>query len=359
MKSEKMFESFPHEKKVLEEAHRVNEAVDEHLEEHPDGSVDTVGEVAHEIIKELPNKRFYTGNLEPSEQQWLENMQDGGIRPLTEGWVEISRWTKIPSERPQLVKQKVDGLNSAIRMQDHILEKYDTDKAQGEGEYADLESIEEVIERANQILLRWKEASQEEKDELSQEVTGVILQLERCRNEFKLRTKEQMEKVIGFKDSKDRINPTALAARTISALHAVGKRIDELQAITPSIAFRRELLVLEQRRSESSIRKAAAQVALVLHHSVFSSSGHKGPESSIRLDEVRYLEREVNKALHYLDTIFYAPYKQQADQARLSLMQRVKKHLGSKKVLIGNLEEVKEALSDARQVLLSDMSDLG
>lgn len=352
-------ESFPGQRKIEEEAYEINEAVDAYVERPLAKTSRSLNEVAHEIVKDKPHKEIRYENLSPSERQWMRSLNDAGVSLLTDGWVEVTRWDKRPGKQPELIKQKVDGINSAIRMQDHILGRYDTDDERETGEYKELESIEEVIERANHLLRTWKGASAEEKAELEREITEVVLQLENCRNEFKLNTKGQMEEVLKFKDSKDRVNPGALAARTVSALYNIGQRLDELQVIAPSIAFRKEILVLERRRSESNIRKARSQVNAVLHHAVFSRTSRKKPTELVRDDEVRFLDRDVNKALFLLDRIFCAPYKQQAEQARVALMAKVKENLTSKKALLLHIRDVREALNNVIEILRADMSDFG
>lgn len=359
MNPERIPDAFPGNKKAQEEALQINEIVDEYYERPRTDKSRPTDEVAHEAIKDRKNRPVTVEHLSQQEQTWFENLDDSGVSILTDGWVEVTRWDKQPGKRMRPLRQKVDGINSAIRMQDHILEGYDVNNESEEGEFKQLESIQEVIERANELLRNWRMASDEEKELMQQEIAHVIMQLENCRNEFKVGTKEQAEEVLTLKDSQGRVNPSAMAARTIGALNAIGKRFNELQAIAPLIALRKELLVLERRRSEVNINKAATYVSGVLHHAVFNATARKSPDELIRPDEVEFLERDLNKALHYLDKVFCAPYKQQADQARFDIISKIKKNLSSKKNFVSHLDDVRDALRDAHEILRSDMSEQG
>lgn len=351
-------QEFPHKKEIIEEAHRVNEQVDEYFENPKTRKDKTKDEVAHEIIKEMPSKPIGLRGLSKEEIGWLNNLREGGVKILTDGFLEITRWEREDGAIIK-IRQKVDGINSAIRMQDHILEQYGLQKGKKSGEVEQLESIQEIIEKANRLLNHWKIAKPKEKEKIQQELADVILQLEYCRDEFKIKTKDQVEEVVTLRDSRERENPPALAARTISALNNLNKRLGEIQIIKPLIAMRREILVFERRRQESYIRRAANRVGMVLHHQVFSERADSNPERFIQDYEPEFLDQEIGRAIYNLEKVTVAPYKQLAEQVKFFLLQNVKKFLKSKRDIISNRNSIKDGLVDALNILNSDLSDLG
>lgn len=347
--------------KKQEEADKTDEAVDEYYERPRTDKSRSADDVAHEVIKDGDNRPISLEQIPLEERQWYENMRDAGIRVLDGGFLEISRWDNTGKNfaKPKLMRQKIDGINSAIRMQDHILYGYRSEGESHSSEYSKIESIEEVIEWANELLNRWDTAKQEDKKDLQRQLADVVLQLERCRNEFKVEAKEQAAAVMELKDSRGRENPSALAARTVAALNNLSKRINEMHEIMPQMALRKEVLLLEKRRVEGVLRKADARLSGVLHHAVFSKNAKKSPESRIKDYEVTELDSKIGQALHLLGTVYVAPYFQQAEQAKFSLLSKTKKSFRSKNMLLANLDFVREALVETQIILRSDVSHFG
>lgn len=352
---------FPGQNKMETDAHRINKKVDDFYDQPRTNKFRSRDDVAHEIIKNEKSLPIDLSKMPRDERKWCENMQNFGIRILRDGFVEISRWEKTGkhTESPMRVRQKIDGINSAIRMQDSILEVYRSEEKNRVGEFLKLESIQEVIERANELLTSWRMAKPEEKKELQIQLADVVLQLENCRNEFKVAVKDQSEKVMGLKDSLDRENPGALAARTVAALNSLAKRMNEMQLIMPIIALRKELLILEKRRSNGAINRSSAYLTGILRHSVFHDHPTKSPDSRINKNEVAELDKRIGKALHLLGTVHALPYSQQAERARFSLMNKAKKYFSSKERLVENLDDVKKALGETIDILKSDIEHLG
>ncbi len=259
--------------------------------------------IAFELIKKQRDLPIKPNFLSSQERLWLENLRNSGIKILTEGWLEISRWEKQAGKKPKLILQKVKGINSALRLQDHILDKYNL------GELLKISSIEEIIYRANELLIGWPETDIVARQKIQKELAKVILQLEKCRNEFKKEVKTQAIKILLFKDASGRINPGAMAARTMAALNRLTKRLNELQIIMPLIAMRKELLIFEKRRLENLILKAAKSLRLIRCHPVFSGKRIANYEPEI-------LIIRINKTLSLLNTVLIFPYREQAEQAR-------------------------------------------
>ncbi len=76
-------------------------------------------ETAEEVIRNLDNSPIRWRYLTDQEKHWLDGFDKAGIKILTQGWLEIKRW-----HNGEIVWQKAYGLNSAIRMQDYILDQY-------------------------------------------------------------------------------------------------------------------------------------------------------------------------------------------------------------------------------------------
>lgn len=346
--------------KIEGEAREVDNAVDEYYKRPRTDKSRSADDVAHGVIKGGDNRPISLEQIPLEERQWYENMRGAGVRVLTDGFLEISRWDNTGRNfaKPKLVKQKVDGINSAIRMQDHILHGYRSHDKGPDNEYSKIESIQEVIEYANDLLNKWGTANQETKQDMQWQLADVVLQLEKCRNEFKLEVKDQAEAVMSLKDSRNRENPSALAARTVAALNNLSKRINEMHLIMPQMALRKEVLLLEKRRVEGVLRKADARLSGVLHHAVFSKNAKKAPESRIRDYEIGELDNKIGQTLHLLGTVYVTPYFQRAEQVKFVLT-TTKKSFKSKKILIENLNSVRNSLQEAKSIIGSDYSNLG
>lgn len=277
MIKEKMPVSFPGQNKIEAEAHKINEAVDDYYKRPRTNKSRSTDDVAHEIIKKDRSAPIDLSKMPKEERQWYENMRNAGIRILSDGFMEIPRWEKTGkyASSPLRIRQKVDGINSAIRMQDNILENYRAEEKSPLSEFSKLESIQEVIEYANELLTSWRMAKPEDKKDLQMQLANVVLQLENCRNEFKVAARDQSGAVMKLKDSLGRENPGALAARTVAALNNLAKRMNEMQLIMPIMALRKELLILEKRRSAGAINRSAAYITGTMRHAVF----HEHPKN--------------------------------------------------------------------------------
>lgn len=190
-------------------------------------------------------------------RQWQSSLQRAGLIVMTDGSLRISRWEKDKNGKLKKIPQKVAGFNTALRMQDDILRKYKTGDEEKPAELNVLSSIEDVIEQANLILTSWKTTSPGEKEKMRDKLTQLILELEKCRNIFKVGCKKQINKAKEIEDDLGRINPGAMAARTVSALNYLSLRLAELGTIIPTIALRKEFLILEKRKQDLALQKAA------------------------------------------------------------------------------------------------------
>ena len=149
-----------------------------------------------------------------------------------------------------------------------------------------------------------------------------------------------MEKAILFSDRLGKLNPGAMATRTISALSQLTSRLNEIQAIMPQIALRKELLILEKRRLKNQIAKAKTKLKLIRLHPVFKKKKQK-----ISKYEPKFLIMGINKTLSLLQSIWIYPYYEQAYQTRFYLEKT--KRLISKK----NYTKANVVLNQAYEIL--------
>jgi len=273
------------------------------------------------------------------EFAWLINdLNRCGVFLKASGRLAITRWEKPAGQKPKLIRQTVDDLAAAIRMQDHILSNYSLATEQSPAELDQLESIEEVLLQANQLLLRWSQADETAKNELQKQLACIILRLENCRNESKVAAREQAEKVLPLKDSLDRPNPMAFAARTTAALGDLAQRIEELHIIMPYIAMRKQLLLLADRWLRSKFNQAAGLITQVARHQVFRNG-------RIAAYEPKFIWQRIDRAIALLDNAIISPYYQLAQRIRTEL--KSAKNLFRRK----DYQASRQKLDSARELL--------
>jgi ElaB/YqjD/DUF883 family membrane-anchored ribosome-binding protein len=252
-------------------------------------------------------------------------------------------------------------------MQDNILALYrkenvkddqtsnEIEQPKKQDELTTLDSIQEVVEEANRVLLVWKDASPERKEELKYQLADVVLMLERCRNEFKVKVGERARMVMRGRDSRGRENPSALAATTIGALNDLQKRIDQIGVIAPKIAMRKELLVLERRRSEKVLDKASTKLNAIINHQVFRI----GKPGIIKDYEVETLKKKADEVLEMLQEVYVAPYFQVKEQAKYFLEYILKPYLKNANTVTEKKKEIRHVIEDTKKILGTDVSEMG
>jgi ElaB/YqjD/DUF883 family membrane-anchored ribosome-binding protein len=368
-------EQLPQEQKVKDrardEANVVQAHIDAYRNDHPRSKKSDQELAEKEIKKSAKHLSLYKeqGGYKKSLQPQFMSISKAGVRVLTSGQLEISRWDK-PTKRalkPTVQLQRVDGINSAIRMQDNILALYrkenvkddhtsnEIEQPKKQDELTTLDSIQEVVEEANRVLLAWKDASPERKEELKYQLADVVLMLERCRNEFKVKVGERARVVMRGRDSRGRENPSALAATTVGALNDLQKRIDQIGVIAPKIAMRKELLVLEKRRSEKVLEKAGTRLNIIRNHQVFRT----GKPGTISDHEVETLKKKTDEVVEMLQEVYVAPYFQVKEQAKYFLEYVLKPYLKDATTVIQKKQEIRHAVEDVQKILGTDVSDMG
>ncbi len=332
----------------------LNDKLEEFREAHP-RSKRPDQEIVDGMVKDDARNLFPYKHFSPDTQEWLRNLSISGIKVLEDGYLEVRKWDNTGRHfgRPRRMFQRVDDIDAGIRMQDHILEGYitrkdskkDNKEKAREDESVRLDSIEEVIEEANSLFLAWKFAKQEDKEEVKQRLAQVILTLEKCRNEFKVRTKRQAQAVLRMKDSRGRDNPSALALRTVTALNNLQMRLQEIQDIAPKVALRKELLVLEKRRNEKLCFKAVAKLRFILRHVFFGKS-----PKSLRDSDATGLLGKVGEAKEALREVIISPYRERRNQV-LFFLATLEDVMKSKESMTENREMIKKLLLDIIKML--------
>ncbi|MFH1427364.1 MAG: hypothetical protein ABIG60_02445 [Patescibacteria group bacterium] len=299
-------------------------------------------EIIHDILKSGKNYPIRWQLLDKNDLQWLWTLEKSGIVILTEGWLHITRWDKKIGKKPKLIKQKVAGINSALRMQDHILSGYKNKIDHNPSELKKLETIEEIIHEINYLLTNL-EGNRYYSQLTLNKLFWVILRLEKCKNEFKVEARKQIEKMVPFKDKLGRINPSAMAARTMAALNRISERVNEIGIIAPQIALRKEMLVFEKRRVEQAIKQAATNVNFITQTNFLN-------RKSIRPSEKRALLQQIGISMYSLNNIRVSPYWEQTEQAKSYLLS------GKKQIFNGKLIKANSLIHTALEILETDMS---
>ena len=328
---------------IIAEARQLNEQADALKAKLPSIAWN---ESINEILKSKKNNPIRWQILTKIDREWLWDLEKSGIEILTDGWLRIIRWNKQPSKNAIIIKQKVIGINSAIRMQDHILGGYREDQIKNQAELSKLESIEEVIEKANSILTDWQNLNLAYDHKMIKQLIQVILLLEKCTNEFKVRARRQVEKIIDLRDSLGRVNPGAMATRTLTALNSLSSRINEIGNIYPKIALRKEILIFEKRRIQDALRKAISKTAFIPKSA--SPAGKLNPA-----DETKIIMRNFEQALFFLNNNRVSPYWEQTEQVKYYYWQAKKLRRQNNFLAAG--EMVKTAL----EILRTDMDQYG
>ncbi len=324
---------------VYDEAHELHKEILDYKKRH--WSLTNMSDAVIEVLREGRNNSIrwqvldnnMMSDVDKSEMEWYWMLRRKvGITPLTEGWTQVIRWEKRAGKKPKRIPQKVESIKHAIRQAGHALDTYKLDSGEKPGELKLLDNIEDVIREANRLIIVYKGLSKGDKFDLQVMLAKTILQIENCRNPYKQKIKEEFEKILPLKDSLNRINPGALAARTIKALGLLNKRFVELDLTVPHLAMRRELLVLEERRLQKAILNCLAKTHLAFHTKGYSQHNDK-------------IIKNLNLARKFLSNVRTSPYWEIGRQANLYIYNA--ERFAKKRDQIG----VKEMLSIAIGIL--------
>jgi hypothetical protein len=231
--------------------------------------------------------------LSQIEKDWLDLLDKNGIKYLWDGRLVIYRWEKKKeglTKIPQIVKE----IHSAIRMQDNILQKYNSEKSsQGR-----LHDIEKVLNYVHKLIENWLQADKEQKKFANLMIIKIIDRLSRCRDAQMQFIHKQLYAASNLKDCFGRDNPGAVAARLTASFAKLSERLENINLIASKIAFRRLLLAMEMERHDTLLMK--------IHINLFSA------EKNIFEAEKEETNRLLNIALHYISKIYAMPYREAA-----------------------------------------------
>ena len=232
----------------------------------------------------------------------FETLIKCGVFYLPQGWLRIRKWSKEQGVIDR-ASQHVPDLEAAIRMQDHILNGY-RGQEENKGEFGQSASFDEIIRAANRYLTDWKNADRVNQKKIIDDLVTIVLRLELCRNDFKVKARDQITEIIPFEDKTGKINPGAFAASTVAALNQLANRFQEIRAIQPIIALRRELLIYEVSWFELQIK----QIAIMLRNLLYRIY-YRFPERPEDLDNA------FGRVLHFTGFLWPSPYFERAQSA--------------------------------------------
>ncbi len=226
-------------------------------------------------------------------------LQDAGILYLTEGWLWIKSWQKRKGRLKQAPK-RTGEINKAIRMMEYILSHYKLDEKQP-AEINQIRRTEDLLQAINTMLANWQIKGKKNRAKINRALALLILELQNCYNEYKVAVREQLQATLGLRDSLNRPNPGAAAARVFAAIGNIQKRIDEFRFILPKIALRHELLCFERECFETERKLAINRTINLLN---------KDDDFFQNQQQRKYVHTAINKIMFNVYRFWVNPYYQ-------------------------------------------------
>jgi len=235
------------------------------------------------------------------------------------------------------VENTYKDIDSSIRAQDHIMEKYfsnDTELKKAP-EIIRLFSNIKAIDKVRITLFDWKNASETAITASDDVLSKTAKNLERCRNELKKSAHAQLEKSAGFIDSTGKKNPGAVLARTCVAENKIQKRTEKIKAIDQYTAKRKTVLQLEKKQMQLNIIEASFKLKMILHSS----------DAFFQNKEV--VNSRLGQVLYLLQSIWLNPYLDPVKEARKDILE------AKNKISKNKIGEAKKFISRAINLLLT------
>lgn len=272
--------------------------------------------------------------LHPLERQHFEQLWQAGVAVLEDGLLLIKRTDQTNGQKTR-IRIVSDNLDAAIRMQNHILDKYFASINDELGEIAQLEELKKTAEKIQKLLASWKTTLERGRGAIEQllartkaEAGKITQSLELCRNQNKVKACLKTSFLTEPVDSLKRHNPGAQSARTTAVLNRLNDRVAEIARIAPIILNRR--LSLEAKLTNSQEAFKLVQKLL-----------KKIPTS--QLTEPEKIRVSLGQVLHVLGQISILPYRAQAKQAAF--------YLEAARLNASNANHVHGFISQAQDVL--------
>jgi len=295
---------------LRDQASRINRKINELTAKKPGLSVQGTSK---KVIKDTNKSELTPSFYYKTEREWYENLRNCGIKILTGGCMGITRWQKDKNGEKKIIWQQVEGIDSAIRMQFHILDTYLKGHESKPGELEILDSTEKIIRQVNYLLVNWKSNDEQQKKEIELLATKALSQLgNNIRNDDKKNIMARIHPVKSLLDRLNKINPGAMAARTIGALNDLTKRLNQIGVIMPVIAMRTRLLLIERRSCQRSIAAADLKLSKIIN------DWNKMSESELTKNRDKMI-RSLNQVLFLLNNCFFSPFYDKAGRVKYYL----------------------------------------
>jgi hypothetical protein len=243
------------------------------------------------------------------------------------GSLVMHRFRKGKEELKEIVQifRAEDAIDAAIRAQQHIVDGYKGANSQDIiGEIQKLAGIQEVLQNANNLLCNWHNFSPREIWDMEEKVSAVIESLKHCSNVYKVLVREQMKNFSGIQDSREIVNPPAIAAKTAAAIAKIIRRGDEVDNLFVRNVIKQQALKIEKLHEEMNIKHACLLLKAVI----------ASPDKT--LDNYGMIELKINQALDHLRSAWAKPYFIQAEKAQ-AIINLGKKYCQEKKFNLARL----------------------
>ncbi len=299
----------PNEDRLIEEATLLNNEVDIIKKSFRKKSFTDVLEIILKSKTESITLNPQNNYMSYAQKKILFDFNKVGLLLTKEGWIIINR-----REGGQSFKNVVFDIDSAVRMQDHILDSYIGEACSIIGEIPRVKELIELTRRINNLLIDW-ENSKKNKTNLKSKINALIEELSGYRNDLKNESKELLKSFSDLKDSRGQENPGAFAAKTIAMINRLEDRLAQIRDITPVIERRKK--IINDTKDLLRTEKMLAEKGLIelLKTNNFSYYSANGTNQII-----------INKLIHALDCLTIEPFASRKMQVTFYL-QVAKSHI--------------------------------
>jgi len=338
-KTQKADYLYPWLEKIISEAHHYNKRVTNTARALQQKVSKTERDIFLESIKDLAYHHCDFPHLHPLELWHYENLRRLGIRLLRGGVLEFNR-TDRSANRENRLQFKMNNLDAAIRMQQHMLDQYLGSVEHIAGETDRIEGLQTLAKEIRNLALSWKSFVNDSAMEpetllakIKELASNIIEDLEKCRNPHKGQARDQARHLTEPYDSLNRINPGAQAARVTSLLAHLNKRLSEMDSIIPIILNRKKALANKKENIVTCFVEATKQLEAVADN-----------WSNYLLTDNR-LQTNLGQVLCTLGQASIQPYRAQADQAAFFLL-AARQHADDHEIVNTMINKAKKIIAD-------------
>jgi hypothetical protein len=307
------------------EAYAIHAKIEDYRLRHKNASY---SEAMKEVLRQEEQTEIAAGL-----HKWREHFLAAGIKFLGNGWVALSFWVEGTKRKVKRWKGLMD-IFSAIRSQEHTADFYTAP----DGEQKKIFTIKEVLGETNTLLTAWLKTNKAERANVGKKLFATLKLLDGCHNEYKKQVLEQLETIIGFRDNLGRINPGAMAAKTITTLVLIYRRSEEAEIIPAKTILRKKMLEWEKERLDVLFTFCAGQINLFSKHQAFFKGQLTATQATI-------LDNKIKQIIEILNTAFSSPYWERSNAAKERLV------IAQKALRSHNMAKARVNLLDARNCL--------